>query len=538
MDTVLFKNIISGIKPNARSEKYFGKNHPDIYNYIIETYPGIPFKEGLYLLMNDLAEPPRCHCGKPVGFRNSIYGYNECCSKECAAANPSRIQKISSTLLKKYGDSKYNNRAKSRETTLRRHGKENPFQVEEIKNKIKETNLKKYGVEYPSQSQQVQETQKKNNLRKYGVERVQSLNEIKNKILKRNQENYIKNHPMVKEYTGDGDWVCYCPHPNCMGCEARQYTIQPKQFFARREFNIEPCTTLLSIFGGKNKDTWPEKFIKNILQENNIQFSENDRSIISPLELDIYIPDKGIAIECNGCYWHSDKVKEREYHYNKFQECLKRGIQLITIWEDQIINTPKIIRSVILAKLGIFEERIYARKCEVKEISSNVCASFLSDNHLQGKTKTKIRLGLYYGGRLMGVMTFNTRSKLSGGNKGGWELNRFCTLCGVQVIGGAEKLIHYFVEKYHPESITSFSSNDISTGKLYEKLGFNRGTSTQAYWYIHKKTFIRYHRTTFQKSNIMKYALNPNETEKDIMSRLPYYRIYDSGHTRWEKVYK
>ena len=32
----------------------------------------------------------------------------------------------------------------------------------------------------------------------------------------------------------------------------------------------------------------------------------------------------------------------------------------------------------------------------------------------------------------------------------------------------------------------------------------------------------------------MKYALNNNETEKDIMSRLPYYRIYDSGHTRWE----
>lgn len=534
MDIVLYKKIISEVKPNARSESYFKRNHPEIYNHIISTYPGVQFKEGIYLLMNDLKEPSKCYCGKPVGFRNSIYGYNECCSQKCASENPTRVEKILTTKLEKYGDKKYNNREKAKETTIQKYDVENVYQNEEIKRKIRETNLKKYGVEYPSQSPQIQETQCRNNLLKYGVKRVQTLDVVKNKILKRNQENYIKNHPIIKGYTNDGDWVCKCPHNDCGNCEEKQYIIHPKQFFARKEFNLEPCTNLLPISAVKNKDTWPEKFIKNILSDYNIIFRENVRDIIYPLELDIYIPDKKIAVECNGCYWHSDDVKEKNYHLNKYNECLKQGIQLITVWEDQIINTPDIVKSVILSKLGIYNERIYARKCNIKEIPPNICSSFLSTNHLQGKTKTKVRLGLFYGEKLVGVMTFNVRSKLSGGSTSGHELNRFCALLGMQVIGGAEKLLHYFVCNYHPDKIISFSSNDISTGNLYKKLGFTQGPSTTSYWYVHKKTYIRYHRTTFQKSNIVKYALNNNETEKDIMSRLPYYRIYDSGHTRWE----
>lgn len=537
MDKVLCKKIIIGVKPNARSEKFFKGNHPDAYNYIKTSYPDIDFKEGLYLILNDMQEPPKCYCGKPVGFRNSVYGYNECCSPECAAKKPTRAQKISSTLLKKYGDPKYNNRAKSRETTLHRYGKENPFQVEEIKNKIKETNLKKYGVEYPSQSPIIQETLKRNTLKRYGVERVQSLERVREKIRKTYQVNYIKGHSHILGYDGE-NWICKCPHEKCCNCKEREYIISPDQFFARREFNIEPCTKLLTIGRGRNKDTWPEKYIKNILDGCGVKYITNIRNIISPYELDIYIPEMYIAFECNGCYWHSDDVKLPSYHRKKFKACLDKGIQLITIWEDQIINTPEIVESLIKAKLGIYKQKIYARKCIVKEIPSDICSKFLMENHIQGRTKTKVRLGLYYGQELVGVMTFNTRSALSGGKKDGWELNRFCTVRGTQIIGGAGKLLGYFERKYGPEKIISFSSNDISTGGLYRTLGFRQGATTSAYWYVHKKTYIRYHRSTFQKNNIKQFALNEKETEKEIMSRLPYYRIYDSGHIRWEKIYK
>ena len=62
---------------------------------------------------------------------------------------------------------------------------------------------------------------------------------------------------------------------------------------------------------------------------------QNSRDIISPLELDLYYPEKKIAIEFNGDYWHSDEFKSNDYHYNKFKLCCSMGITLISIFENK-----------------------------------------------------------------------------------------------------------------------------------------------------------------------------------------------------------
>lgn len=59
----------------------------------------------------------------------------------------------------------------------------------------------------------------------------------------------------------------------------------------------------------------------------------NSKSIIPPLELDLYYPEKHIAIEFNGNYWHSDRFKENDYHYNKFRLCYDNHIILVSIFE-------------------------------------------------------------------------------------------------------------------------------------------------------------------------------------------------------------
>lgn len=61
---------------------------------------------------------------------------------------------------------------------------------------------------------------------------------------------------------------------------------------------------------------------------------KHNREIISPLELDLYYPEKKIAIEFNGDYWHSDKFKSNDYHYNKFRKCLERDIILVSVFES------------------------------------------------------------------------------------------------------------------------------------------------------------------------------------------------------------
>ena len=60
----------------------------------------------------------------------------------------------------------------------------------------------------------------------------------------------------------------------------------------------------------------------------------NSREIISPLELDLYYPEKRIAVEFNGDYWHSEKFKDKYYHYNKFISCKEKDITLVSIFEQ------------------------------------------------------------------------------------------------------------------------------------------------------------------------------------------------------------
>ena len=59
----------------------------------------------------------------------------------------------------------------------------------------------------------------------------------------------------------------------------------------------------------------------------------NSRNIITPYELDLYYPNKYIAVEYNGSYWHSDKFKEKDYHINKFLKCKENHILLVSIFE-------------------------------------------------------------------------------------------------------------------------------------------------------------------------------------------------------------
>ena len=59
---------------------------------------------------------------------------------------------------------------------------------------------------------------------------------------------------------------------------------------------------------------------------------ENDRTILKPKELDVYLPDIGFAVEYNGDYWHNKKPVG--YHSGKTDNCKKRGITLLHVWES------------------------------------------------------------------------------------------------------------------------------------------------------------------------------------------------------------
>jgi hypothetical protein len=132
-------------------------------------------------------------------------------------------------------------------------------------------------------------------------------------------------------------------------------------------------------------------------------------------------------------------------------------------------------------------------------------------------------------------MTFSNSRIGIGKKEDGWELVRFCNKLNTRVIGGASKLLKYFINNYHPTQIISYSSNDISDGGLYKALHFCRDNKmSTAYWYIHTSTFKRYHRFSFRKAKLKELGFDvENKTESEIMKDLPYWKIFDSGTTRW-----
>ena len=89
-------------------------------------------------------------------------------------------------------------------------------------------------------------------------------------------------------------------------------------------------------------------------------------------ELDLYYPELKLAVECNGSYWHATlgpalkTPKSKEYHRNKFMECKRYGIRLLSIFDIDLNDRMK----EFLREIGEDKKRIYARELKIKEVVS------------------------------------------------------------------------------------------------------------------------------------------------------------------------
>ena len=181
-------------------------------------------------------------------------------------------------------------------------------------------------------------------------------------------------------------------------------------------------------------------------------------------------------------------------------------------------------------KLGLTENKIMARKCEIKELDTKQAKEFCENNHIQGYVGSSVKLGLFYGDEVVSVMTFGRlrKSMNSTGDDNEYEMLRFCNKLNTNVIGGANKLFKYFIKNYNPNKIISYSNKRYSNGELYEKLGFKYIHDSQPnYYYIIGKQ--RKHKFNFRKDKLIKEGFDPNKSEHQIMMEREIPRIYDCG---------
>lgn len=227
---------------------------------------------------------------------------------------------------------------------------------------------------------------------------------------------------------------------------------------------------LWSLVNHYTRSSQGEKEVQELIESWGVKIAK-DQSVIYPMEIDLYSDDLKIGVEFNGDYWHSEVHKGNRYHQKKSFAAEAKGVFIYHVFEYEWNDPEKRVKitSQMANLFGVNSKRVFARKCTVRLVDIKQAREFLNANHIQGADRSSIKLGLFLGEELVSLMTF-CRPRFS--KKYEWELSRFCSLSGTNVIGGAGKLFSHFIREQNPSTVISYADVARTKGKVYPTLGF------------------------------------------------------------------
>ena len=474
-------------------------------------------------------------CGKETKFDTIITGYRDYCSSKCANLDPKIRSKIEATTVEKYGvkcnlnlddtKKKANKNSQSEEaknkrkqTNIKRYGAENVYASEQIKEQIKQTNIEKYGVEHNWQREDVKEKIKSTNIERYGTEYAHQSDIVKQHakdIRQAKLELFIKENDCISREDVIHEYGC--------GWLFVMDKIDVEYLYCANKAFVKnsdiPKIKKYSEINHYQSSLFEKEIIEYIVSIYDKDIITNTRSIINPYELDIYIPDLKLAIECNGTFWHDDSHKSKNYHLDKSKACQNIGIRLIHIYEWEWLNYPEKIKQLLNIALG-FVTKIYARQCEVRAITNKEAKSFNEATHLQNHRNAQVTYGLFFNNELVQLMSFSkTKYNRNLKNDDEWEIIRGCPGSNNIVVGGVSKLFKHFINDYNPSKVFSYCDFNKFDGKSYIALGMQFiGYTGPNKWYV-------IDRNTIVNRNPRKYK----ELQK-------YPTIWGSGSLKFEWI--
>ena len=401
-------------------------------------------------------------------------------------------QKVKDTKFLHYGDENFTNPEKGIQTKIEKYGNSNNF------DKYVQTCLYKYGV------------------RNYA---------LSDKYRKTVNDKYANTYPDLDfKEINKFDVKLHCENCN------QEFVINKQLLYERSKVNHVICINCNKI--GHSSISSLETQINDYIKSLGVETIQAYR-VKGNKEIDIFLPKFNIGIEMNGLYWHNELFAKNDKHINKTNFFKELGIDIIHIFEDEWNYKKEIVKSILSNRLNMNINKIYARKCKIVELTNKDVKTFYNENHIQGAVSSKINIGLMYDDILVSVMSFAKGRIIMSGNQDEWELTRFCNKTFTNIVGGASRLFKFFLEKYKPIKIISYSDIRYFDGSLYEKLGFKeKSKSKPNYSYVINDK--RHYRFNFRKSILVKQGFDPNKTEKEIMFERKMYRIYDCGNIRWE----
>ena len=248
-------------------------------------------------------------CGNPTNFWSFTKGYYKYCSQSCVH-------------LDKEIQDKYN------KTMLERYGFEHFFQDKDTQEKIRQSDgyiNRKCGFTYPEVIDKLSKI-RKSKIKQFEYDN--NCTQMKKIVDKYNSIAWKKlNLPIIK-----------------LGEDA----------FIENKY-LQTIDNFMNNWDSEKHKAYSkiEKLIvDNIKSYYKGTIIENSRQIIKPYELDIFLPEKNIAIEFNGTYYHSIEMgTHKKYHLQKSLLCKKQNIRLIHIYEFENLDEQlKLLKQLIQGK--------------------------------------------------------------------------------------------------------------------------------------------------------------------------------------------
>ena len=515
---------------------------------------------------------PNCKCGMPVAWHPDLRDYRKYCSKSCTAKYSIEIikknnlisfgkewhsqlpewkEKVKITSLAKFGSDHYTKTQQYKEqviqSNLEKYNVQHVMQLDSTKLKISQTNIAKYGVINPMNNKDVQDKLKKTNIARYGHDNPLKNSEVQDKVKNTNITRYGFENPLSNKMVRAKSSLTarlnyYDPTTFEKINNAEWLTSEHSSGKTIGEIasNIGvSASNLGKIFHSLNiaiiyhSASELERRLDDYYKLYPLTVICNDRQIISPKEIDLYFPDKKLAIEINGCYYHSEKFnKFKQYHLSKTDACLNNEIELLQFWDFELNTKWDQVINLINSKIGLCD-RTYARKTVIKTLSFTEKKKFINANHLQGDVTSTTNIGLFdKNDQLVMVATFGKPRFTKKENT--HELLRLCSIAGLQVIGGASKLIKHFKKHYMnvDDELISYCNRRYSIGNVYKQLNFKLASiSPPGFFYINKQGNYAGSRYQWQK-HIMKDKLpnfNSQLTADQNMKQHGYEKVWDCG---------
>jgi very-short-patch-repair endonuclease len=397
-------NARGKLNPRASSSSWW-TNFKDQYLDFINSTKWLgetSFAEKAYCYHNRLTMKPSCgSCQRPVKYNKAKRHYGEYCSPGCVTRDQKVLDKRCRTMTDRYGYLKNfssdQHRNESNATMMTRWGVNHPMRSQELVNKLIDTHNIRYGCHY-TQTEEYLHKKRATCIQRYGVDSHMKLDTYRVRAGAANRKITEEMKLQIRQDYQSG--------------MAKQLVS------AKYDFSLSHMNKILVSLGldtdlPQNKINYSKFWVSSAEIELR-QFLEqvydgailcNQRSLIWPYEVDIYLPKAKLAIEFNGTYWHSDLFKDKDYHKSKLEMLESIGIECMMIFEDVWNSRKDAVKGQIASRI-CQSLTIDNDICSVRCIDPEMSKEFTACNYIHGPVVGDINYGVYFGDKIVAYAGF------------------------------------------------------------------------------------------------------------------------------------